>query len=143
MRIGEVAEKAAIMTTLPRVDLVYDLECPNVDGARAALRAALGEFGAGQVWQEWDRNSSETPFDLRRYGSPTILVNGRDIIGCMDQCVDQHMDECCRQANTAQPDGNACRVYTGDSGVLCGTPPASLILKALAGQEQTCAVQKS
>lgn len=131
------------MATLPRVELVYDLECPNVDDARQALRAALGESGLAAVWREWDRNSSETPLGLRRYGSPTILVNGRDIVGCMDDCVDQRADACCGSADAVQPDGNSCRVYLGDSGALCGTPSINLILKALAGQEQTCAAQRS
>ena len=131
------------MAALPRVELVYDLECPNVDNARHALRAALGELGLEAVWREWDRNSSETPFGLRRYGSPTILVNGRDIVGCMDDRGDQRADPCCGNADTVEPDGNSCRVYVGDSGALCGTPSINLILKALAGQEQTCAAQKN
>lgn len=131
------------MAMLPRVELVYDLECPNVDNARQALRAALGEFGVEAVWREWDRNSSETPFGLRRYGSPTILVNGRDIAGCMDQCVSHGTDPCCSESKTVEPDGNSCRVYREDSGALCGTPSINLILKALAGQEQSCAAQKS
>jgi len=41
------------------------------------IRAALSEVGTEIGWTEWDRADSRTPETLRRYGSPTVLVNGR------------------------------------------------------------------
>lgn len=60
-----------------KVDLVYFDGCPNADDARANLRAVL----AAGSWREWDLSSSETPDRFRRYGSPTVLVDGRDVTG--------------------------------------------------------------
>jgi hypothetical protein len=31
------------------------------------------------VWSEWSTSDPECPEDLRRFGSPTILVNGEDV----------------------------------------------------------------
>lgn len=61
----------------PVIDLVYVEGCPNLDATRANLRSALDPTGAG--WREWDAGSAETPAEFRRFGSPTILVNGRDV----------------------------------------------------------------
>src|SRR5574338_35325 len=100
------------------IELVYDRDCPNVERARAMIRAALLEVGADPVWTEWDRESVDTPDELRRYGSPTVLVNGRDV-GC-------------GESETAQADANACRVYLDDSdGCLCGAPSSRLIIDAM------------
>jgi hypothetical protein len=60
-----------------RVELVYFDGCPNADRARANLEAALG---AGS-WQEWNLSSGDTPERFRRHGSPTVLVDGRDVTG--------------------------------------------------------------
>ena len=102
------------------VELVYDRDCPNVDRARAMIRAALDEVGADPQWLEWDRASSETPPDRRHYGSPTVLVNGHDV-GCDEN-------------DSAQADANACRVYLDSAGCLCGAPSARLIVSAIAAR---------
>jgi len=72
-------------TTVIRIDLVYDRDCPNVERARAAIRAALRESGADAGCAEWDRDSSVTPPELRHYGSPTVLVNGKPLARLGDQ----------------------------------------------------------
>lgn len=61
----------------PRVELVYFDGCPNADQARENLGAVLG---AGS-WKEWNLSSAETPERFRRCGSPTVLVDGRDVTG--------------------------------------------------------------
>ena len=99
------------------VELVYDRDCPNVDRARAMIRAALREVGADPVWREWDRESADTPNDLRQFGSPTVLVNGRDV-GCDEN-------------EMAQADANACRVYLDTNGCVCGAPSSRLIVEAI------------
>jgi hypothetical protein len=60
-----------------RIELVYFDGCPNADRARANLEAALG---AGS-WREWNLSSGDTPERFRRHGSPTVLVDGRDVTG--------------------------------------------------------------
>jgi hypothetical protein len=105
------------------VDLVYDRDCPNVERARSMIRTALGEVGGRAVSREWDREDSATPARFRSYGSPTVLVNGRDV-GCDEN-------------EAAQSDANSCRVYADDRGRLCGAPSARLIIDTIrAVQEQ-------
>lgn len=108
-------------TSPPRVELVYDRDCPNVGQARAMIRAALGEVGADTVWMEWDRDDDATPLELRRYGSPSVFVNGKDVGSGRNEAV--------------QSDANSCRVYTDDCGCLCGAPPAGLIVRAIQGSQ--------
>jgi hypothetical protein len=97
-----------------RVELVYDLTCPNVDQARAAIRSALTAVDAPPVWQEWLRDDPDTPAPLRQFGSPSVLVNGQDVGG--DEGTLMHAD------------ANSCRVYPDECGCLCGAPSAQLIL---------------
>jgi mercuric ion transport protein len=106
------------MATL-RIDLIYDQTCPNVDRARSMIRRALFEIGAPQTWIEWDRDDEKTPLAFRRFGSPTVLVNGRDV-GCEEN-------------DDAGGDGNSCRVYTDDCGCFCGAPSAELIVAIIRG----------
>lgn len=71
-----------------RKDLVVDLlfvdDCPHVERARQNLLTALRECGMNEHWEEWDLASSLTPLHLRGYGSPTILIDGRDLTGATD-----------------------------------------------------------
>lgn len=59
------------------IELVYFDGCPNADAARRNLRTVLGAEG----WTEWNLSHPETPERYRRYGSPTVLVGGRDVRG--------------------------------------------------------------
>ncbi len=63
------------------VELVYFDGCPNADKARANLRAATGASGADDAWQEWNLSEESTPERFRRFGSPTVLVDGEDVTG--------------------------------------------------------------
>lgn len=65
----------------PRVELVYFTECPHVDLARASLEAALAEVGWTGRWQEWNQDDPAAPERIRGLGSPTILLDGRDVSG--------------------------------------------------------------
>ena len=97
----------------PRVELVYDLDCPNVTETRAALVRAFAQAGLTPSWIEWDRNSPETPDRVRRYGSPTILVDGEDIVGL------------------ETGGGDCCRLYRDSNGGFQGVPSVNDIAKAL------------
>lgn len=100
-----------------RIDLVYDRDCPNVDLARASIQAAVRESGADTACAEWDRGSRATPQELRRYGSPAVLVNGRDVSSDAD-------DE-------PQLDANCCRIYREESDRFRGAPSKELIARAI------------
>lgn len=102
----------------PKIEMVYDPTCPNVDRARAAIRAALAAIGAPIAWREWDCTDAATPESLRALGSPSVLVNGQDV-GCGG-------------GSMAQADANSCRIYRDDCGCICGAPSVELILKAIA-----------
>lgn len=85
------------------IELVYFDGCPNVNQARANLRAVLGEGS----WTEWNLSSADTPDRFRHYGSPTVLVDGRDVTG-----------------DAGETQGTACRAD--------GAPSPEVIKEALA-----------
>lgn len=105
--------------TVPRIDLVYDRTCPHIQACRDALSQALAAVHARSAWTEWDRNADSTPVELRGFGSPTILMNGKDIDGA------------------APSAANACRLYrdADAGGRAVGAPPVRLIVRALLAAE--------
>lgn len=96
------------------IELIYDPDCPNVEDTRNAVRAALRRTpGLETDWKEWDRTDPASPDYACRYGSPTVLVGGRDVAG-------------------AEPvDAPSCRIYSDHLGRTRGVPPADLIVAAL------------
>lgn len=88
-----------------RIELVFFEGCPNVDAARGELRRALVACGLEPSWQEWDTTRDEVPDRVKGYCSPTVLVNGQDVMG------------------QSQGSGFGCCVG--------GSPPASAIITAL------------
>ena len=66
---------------MPTIDLVYFDGCPHVSRARRNLRDAIAATGRSLVWSEWDLLAETTPAELRRFHSPTILVDGEDVLG--------------------------------------------------------------
>jgi len=99
---------------MPRVELIHDMACPNVQHARKALLMGFSEAGLQPSWTEWDRKSPESPGYVRQYGSPTILVDGRDVAG-------------------AQPveGSDSCRIYDHRADGPKGVPPVQGIAFAL------------
>lgn len=108
------------MTT---VDLVYSPDCPNVTLARGNLLLALSRSGVVPKWSEHRIGDPEAPLHTRGYGSPTILVNGRDVAG---------------RPPSAE---TSCRVYQS-AGTLVGAPPAEQIVAALAATTQSMVLVK-
>ncbi|MCI0401476.1 MAG: hypothetical protein L0Y67_02205 [Gammaproteobacteria bacterium] len=100
------------------VELIYDADCPNVKEVRVQLVHAFAEAGLQPRWVEWDRNSAESPAYVRGYGSPTILVDGKDVSG------------------TLPTEANCCRIYDGPDGRAQGFPSAEAITNALDGASQ-------
>lgn len=64
-----------------QIELVYFDGCPNAEKARANLREVLAGAGAARPWREWNLSDEATPERYRRYGSPTVLVDGEDVTG--------------------------------------------------------------
>lgn len=100
----------------PTVEFIYDADCPNVEAARGQLLMAFERVRIAPQWQEWDRAKEDTPPYAGSYGSPTLLVDGRDVAG-----VEPSADAAC------------CRVYRGEDGSLSGVPSADEIVRALQG----------
>lgn len=99
-----------------KVELIYDADCPNVPDARSQLIKAFARTGISARWTELERSSPHTPEYARAYGSPTILVDGKDIAGVLPN------------AGT-----RACRVYSDGRGKLSPTPSIESICSALLG----------
>ena len=99
------------------IELIYDDNCPFVGGARAHLRSALAQCGREGTWREWERSDPKSPDYVDGYGSPTILIDGRDVGG-----------------ESAGGGGKCCRMYSDRNGKISGVPSveaiASMLLKA-------------
>ena len=99
-----------------KVELITDPECPNVEAAREQLRQAFAAVGESPSWDEWDLQAADVPAHAKLYGSPTVLVNGRDVVG-----------------EATESDANCCRVYEGKNGRFQGVPSLEEIVDALKG----------
>ncbi len=64
-----------------KIHLLHFEGCPNVDAARAALRDALAAEELEAPVEEIDVEGSDAPEWARGWGSPTILVDGQDVMG--------------------------------------------------------------
>jgi mercuric ion transport protein len=96
------------------VDFIYDPECPNAKTARANLMTALSRAGVAPRWVEHLAGAPSTPVEVRSFGSPTVLVDGRDVAG------------------DAPASAQSCRRYDGS-----GAPSVELIHQALRGSADT------
>lgn len=74
------------------------------------LRQALAELDVVPVVEEVDVKAPGTAAQLRGWGSPTILVNGKDVAG-------------------GQPSGTSCRLYPGSE--TPGAPSLAALRAAL------------
>lgn len=96
-----------------QIELVYDRDCPHARVARLHLSQALREENLPMTWTEWDRSDVACPPAVQCFGSPAILVEGRDVEGL-------------------RPTSGAacCRRYTSTGGET-GAPSVDLIRTAL------------
>ena len=99
---------------MPPVEFIYDANCPNVSAAREQLLRAFAMAGVSATWQEWERSDSNSPDHIRHYGSPTILVNGKDVYG-----------------TTLKSGITACRFYQHPDGTTTGVPPLEKTASAI------------
>lgn len=104
------------------VELIYDRDCPNVLDARANLVKALATSGREERWTEWDRSAPDSPPHIRGYGSPTVLVDGKDAAGDSPMPIPQ----------TGPDEGSpSCRLYRNGAGRASGIPSVEQIAAAL------------
>ncbi|MBO6519270.1 MAG: hypothetical protein JJ900_00155 [Rhodospirillales bacterium] len=95
------------------VEFVYERSCPFVRDARRRLIEGFRHAGLMPRWSEWEISDPRAPDHVRGMGSPTILVDGRDVSGAP-------RDET----------KNCCRIYAlGDAP--CGVPPLDMVVTAL------------
>ena len=97
-----------------KIELITDSDCPNVEATRAALREALDVVGLPHEWTEWDRVAESSPQYARRYGSPTVLVDGIDVSG-----------------EGGAADANCCRIYQDEEGRFRGVPSRESVVAAV------------
>ena len=65
----------------PRIELVYFDGCPHASQARDNLKEAVAASSQDLTWSERNLSAESTPDAYRRFGSPTVLVNGEDVTG--------------------------------------------------------------
>ncbi|MCW8193728.1 hypothetical protein F6455_02880 [Proteobacteria bacterium 005FR1] len=95
------------------VELIYQQGCPGLQEARHALVEALSSLNMGAEWSEWEQSDPGLPDHAKDFGSPTILVEGRDVGG-----------------QEPRQEANSCRLYPGPDG-LSRAPSAEMIKEAL------------
>lgn len=100
------------------IELIYDLDCPNINFARSQLMKAFSQTGITANWTEWDRSSTDSPPHAHQFGSPTILINRQDVTGQQPS----EQSEC-------------CRLYRDSQGNIQGAPTVEVISAALTRSE--------
>lgn len=103
------------MPAVPAVELVYSPDCPGIAAARAELLRAFARSGVPPRWTEWRGDDPDAPAHVRGIGSPSILIDGRDVTG----------------ARPAAGGASSCRLYPDADGRLVGVPPVEAITAAL------------
>ncbi len=96
-----------------RVELIYDTGCPNVEETRTNLLRAFAAAHLKPKWAEWERSSRLSPAYAGRFGSPTVLVEGRDVAG-----------------EDPRDNLSCCRLYASADGRYRGAPSAEIIRAA-------------
>jgi hypothetical protein len=107
----------------PKVELLWWRGCPSTDQALADVRDAMREAGLDPATLEAREVSSDAGAERERFvGSPTIRIEGRDVI----------------PPGPEEPLGLNCRVYRLRDGRVSPTPdPADLraaLLEAASGR---------
>jgi mercuric ion transport protein len=108
------------------VEPVYERGCASVAPVRAELLQALAEAGLPSRWREWDAQDPASPPRLRGFGSPTALMNGRELMGI-----------------EPKPGTSCCRVYHTSEGRSARTPGATAIVAALRQGTETDARRRA
>jgi hypothetical protein len=62
-----------------KVELLHGCDCGNVGAAEENLKEAFTRLGLNPSWEKVDLDAPDAPSEYRKYSSPTILINGRDV----------------------------------------------------------------
>jgi hypothetical protein len=101
---------------VPDIELLWWEGCPSTEAALRQLREVLGELGLGET--EITTTEIRTDEDARAarfIGSPTILIDGDDVVPPPDD----------------EPTGLNCRIYRRRDGRISPTPDPDDLRDAL------------
>jgi hypothetical protein len=99
-----------------KVELLWWEGCPSTERALEAVRAALADLGRdGVEVQMREIRSDEDAQDAGFVGSPTILIDGHDLVPAADE----------------EPIGLSCRVYRRRDGRISPIPDPDDLREAL------------
>jgi hypothetical protein len=106
----------------PDIELLWWAGCPSTEKALGELRVALAELGLSETpIRQREVRSDEEADELGFRGSPTILIDGSDLVA----------------AEPDAPTGLSCRIYRRRDGRISPTPdPEDLryVLRAAANR---------
>lgn len=102
-----------------QIELVYEKSCPNIEAARMQLLRAFAKTAITPRWQEWEVSTPGAPEHIHGYGSPTVLVNGKDVGG-----------------HNSEGDDYCCRLYSYGENSIEGVPAVADIVHALESAQQ-------
>lgn len=107
----------AIETVQMKIELLYFTGCPNHEPTAARVRQVVERLGVEADIDEVEVTAEDDPAALKFLGSPTVLINGRDL-------------------DPAQRDGVrygfSCRMFAGQ-----GLPSETMIEQAIREAQQT------
>jgi hypothetical protein len=100
---------------IPDIELLWWEGCPSTETALTELRAALDDVGLNEAEiRTREIQTDDEAAELRFAGSPTILIDGRDLVDA-----------------GGQPIGLSCRVYRTRDGRISPTPDPDDLREAL------------
>jgi hypothetical protein len=106
---------------VPNIELLWWEGCPSTQRAFDELRAALDDVGLGQVEVRMrEIETDEHAVDAQFAGSPTILIDGLDLVAARGATPGEDM-----------PFGLSCRVYRRRDGRISPTPDPDDLREAL------------
>jgi len=97
-----------------KIEFIYEKTCPNIEPTREQLVAAFDQLKLAPTWQEWEVSNATAPAYVHGYGSPTILINGKDLLGA-----------------APNSDDMSCRIYPNSPSPNRGVPAAATIVAAM------------
>lgn len=95
------------------IELIYEQGCPGLQATRHAVLEALTKLNMEAEWTEWEISDPGLPAHAEGFGSPTVLVEGRDVAG-----------------EPPENEKARCRLYRGLSGQ-SNAPSSDIICQAL------------
>lgn len=106
-----------------KVEVLYVADCPTHPAAVRLVKRVLAAEGVATDIHEVLVRDERMACELKFLGSPTIRINGRDVVG---------------ESPTAKNFALSCRLYPGSKQI--GVPPAEVIhravLEARGGEQQ-------